>query len=46
MDLFRAALAFTAAERGFLPHLIERDYFCSVILSLLSHAGDDLVFRD
>jgi hypothetical protein len=34
--LFRAAVQFTAAETGFVPRLIEKDYFCSVLLAYLS----------
>lgn len=44
--LFREALRFTAAESGFVPRLIEKDYFCSVLLAYLSkEAGDELVFK-
>jgi len=30
---FRAALEFTTAETGFQPALIEKDYFCSLVLA-------------
>jgi hypothetical protein len=30
--LFREAVQFTAAEIGFVPRLIEKDYFCTVLL--------------
>ena len=30
LNLFREALSFTAAQRAFSAHLIEKDYFCSV----------------
>ena len=44
--LFRAAVQFTAAETGFVPRLIEKDYFCSVLLAYLSQAaGNELVFK-
>lgn len=44
--LFRAAVQFTAAESGFVPRLIEKDYFCTVLLAYLSkEAGDELVFK-
>jgi predicted nucleotidyltransferase component of viral defense system len=44
--LFREALQFTAAESGFVPRLIEKDYFCTVLLAYLSEsAGDGLVFK-
>jgi predicted nucleotidyltransferase component of viral defense system len=45
-DLFREAIRFTVAERGFAARLIEKDYFCTVLLAYLSAAaGDDLVFK-
>ena len=31
-DLFREALSFTQSETGFSPRLIEKDYYCSLIL--------------
>jgi len=34
--LFREAVRFTAAESGFTPRLIEKDYFCTVLLAYLS----------
>src|SRR5206468_2728595 len=44
--LFREAVRFTAAESGFVPRLIEKDYFCTVLLAYLSEAaGDELVFK-
>jgi predicted nucleotidyltransferase component of viral defense system len=44
--LFREAVQFTAAESGFVPRLIEKDYFCTVLITYLSkEAGDDLVFK-
>jgi len=44
--LFRAAVQFTAAQSGFVPRLIEKDYFCTILLAYLSkEAGDDLVFK-
>jgi len=43
---FRDALAFTAAETGFSARLIEKDYFCSLILHDLSGLFDqELVFK-
>ena len=42
---FREALRFTAAHSGFLPRLIEKDYFCTVLLAYLSTAGDEFVFK-
>jgi predicted nucleotidyltransferase component of viral defense system len=45
-DLFREALRFTAAQSGFVPRLIEKDYFCTLLLDYLSKAaGTDLVFK-
>src|SRR4029077_2976425 len=46
MALFREAVRFTAAESGFVPRLIEKDYFCTLLLVYLSEAAcDDLVFK-
>jgi predicted nucleotidyltransferase component of viral defense system len=42
--LFREAVNFTAAETGFASRLIEKDYFCSVLLQYLSEVAD-LIFR-
>jgi predicted nucleotidyltransferase component of viral defense system len=44
VPLFREAVNFTAARTGFLPRLIEKDYFCTVLLSRLIEAKD-LVFK-
>ena len=42
----QAAVEFTAAETGFAPALIEKDYWCSVVLWRLFAAGDcPLVFK-
>ncbi len=41
--LFRAALQFTSAETGFSERLIEKDYYCSIVLADL--AGVGLVFK-
>lgn len=44
--LFREAVRFTAAESGFIPRLIEKDYFCTILLAYLSKAaGEGLVFK-
>jgi len=46
VDLFREALRFTAAQSGFTGRLIEKDYFCTVLLAYLTAtAGADLVFK-
>jgi hypothetical protein len=42
--LFRAALSYTAAETGFAPRLLEKDYFCTVVLAHLS-ALHTVVFK-
>ena len=44
-DLFREAVNFTAAETAFAPRLIEKDYFCTVLLEYLAAANDALVFK-
>jgi predicted nucleotidyltransferase component of viral defense system len=45
-DLFTEAIAFTAARFGFVPALIEKDYFCNVVLGYLSAASPTaLVFK-
>jgi predicted nucleotidyltransferase component of viral defense system len=43
--LFREAVNFTAAETGFAPRLIEKDYFCSALLQHLEASGAALVFK-
>jgi predicted nucleotidyltransferase component of viral defense system len=44
--LFRDAVRFTAEETGFMPRLIEKDYFCTLLLDHLSRAGGaELVFK-
>lgn len=44
-DLVREAIVFTARQTGFLPRLVEKDYFCSVVLEYLSAGGGPLVFK-
>jgi predicted nucleotidyltransferase component of viral defense system len=44
-DLFREAVRFTAAQTGFVPHLIEKDYFGTVVLECLASSAAALVFR-
>lgn len=41
----REAIRFTSEETGFAPRLIEKDYFCSVILEALAEADVPLVFK-
>lgn len=43
--LFREALTFTAAETSFPPRLIEKDYFCTLLLHHMALADGRLVFR-
>lgn len=43
--LFREAVSFTASETGFIPRLIEKDYFCTVLLEYLTTAGVELIFK-
>ena len=42
---FRETVSFTAAQTGFPARLIEKDYFCSVILQYLGAATPELVFK-
>lgn len=44
-DLFREALNFTAAETSFPARLIEKDYFCTLLLAHLCKAEGQLVFK-
>lgn len=44
--LFREAIAFTAAATGFNGQVIEKDYFCTVLLEDLAlNGGKDLFFK-
>ena len=43
--LFREAVNYTAAATAFPSRLIEKDYFCSVLLQHLAGAGCGLVFK-
>ena len=44
--LFRDAVQFTAAESGFAARLIEKDYFCTLLLDYLATAaGTELIFK-
>lgn len=45
VDRFREAVRFTASETRFLPRLIEKDYFCTLLLGYLSAADGSLVFK-
>jgi len=45
-ELFLAALAYTSAETGFSTRLLEKDYFCSLILDdLFSLQLKDMAFK-
>ncbi|MGH7430053.1 MAG: nucleotidyl transferase AbiEii/AbiGii toxin family protein, partial [Candidatus Methylomirabilaceae bacterium] len=45
-QLFREAMNFTAAETAFAARLIEKDYYCSVLLEHLAAVGGrHLVFK-
>jgi hypothetical protein len=43
--LFREAVSFTSAETRFLPRLIEKDYFCTILIEYLSSNVERLVFK-
>lgn len=46
VPLFREAIAFTAAKTGFNGQVIEKDYFCTVLLDDFNrHGGADLIFK-
>src|ERR1041385_5813143 len=46
IDLSREAVSLTAAQTKFPARLIEKDYFCTVLLEYLGVlVGDDLVFK-
>ncbi len=44
-EFFREAVNFTAAETAFGSRLIEKDYFCSVILNYLAARDRSLIFK-
>ncbi|MBN2317987.1 MAG: nucleotidyl transferase AbiEii/AbiGii toxin family protein [Acidobacteria bacterium] len=44
-DFFLSAVNFTAHRTAFAARLIEKDYFCSVVLEYLSSAGKGIVFK-
>lgn len=43
--LFQEAIRFTAAETGFVPRFIEKDYLCSILLQDLASFDSPLVFK-
>ena len=44
-DLLVQAIEFTARETGFNPRLVEKDYFCSVVLEHLAASDGALIFK-
>ena len=44
-EFFRSAVTFTAATTEFQTRLIEKDYFCSLLLQYLAEADSPLVFK-
>lgn len=44
-DLLLQAIEFTARATGFNPRLIEKDYFCSVVLEYLAASDGELSFK-
>jgi predicted nucleotidyltransferase component of viral defense system len=44
-DFLRAAINFTAQRTAFAARLIEKDYFCSVLLEYLASVSEALVFK-
>jgi predicted nucleotidyltransferase component of viral defense system len=44
-DFFRTAVNFTARRTGFTLRLIEKDFFCSLLLEYMASASRDLVFK-
>ncbi len=44
-DLFRQAVAYTARATGFPARLIEKDYFCTVLLAYLARTDAGLIFK-
>jgi len=44
-DIFRESLAYSEAATGFTATLIERDYYCSLVLQSLFHGDTQIVFK-
>jgi len=44
-DIFRESLAYSEAATGFTATLIEKDYYCSLVLQSLFHGDTQLVFK-
>ena len=45
IEIFRESLAYSAAETGFAVSLIEKDYYCSLVLGHLFNGKTELVFK-
>lgn len=46
VPLFREAIAYTAAKTGFPAQVIEKDYFCTILLDdFARHGGAGLIFK-
>jgi len=46
IDIFRESFAYTAVETGFTVSLIEKDYYCSLVLDHFFNGKTELVFKD
>ena len=44
-DIFREAIAYSEADRGFTSTLIEKDYYCSLVLQYFFSNKTSLVFK-
>lgn len=44
-DIFRESLAYSEAEKGFTSTLIEKDYYCSLVLQYFFSDATQLVFK-
>ena len=44
-DIFREALAYSEATTGFTATLIEKDYYCSLVLQYFFDGDSSLVFK-
>ena len=44
-DIFREALAYSEADKGFTASLIEKDYYCSLVLQYFFSNDTSLVFK-
>jgi hypothetical protein len=44
-DFFRAAVNFTAQRTAFAARLVEKDYFCTILLEYLASTSEILIFK-